>query len=82
MVDSLNLILNKHQSNLSDHVKHLYHQILGVNHMRFREFSESRKNLILAFYYKPSKISTLGRFLLACFPPIARQLYSETVRNG
>ncbi|MBC6369027.1 hypothetical protein DDT91_19725 [Algoriphagus sp. AK58] len=82
MVESLNLILDKHQASLSAHVKHLYHQILGVNHMRFREFSKSRKNLILALYYKPTKLATLGRFLIACFPFIARQLYTETVKDA
>jgi GT2 family glycosyltransferase len=82
MVDSLNLILDKHDSSLSAHVKHLYHQILGVNHMRFREFSKSRKNLILAFWYKPYRLATFCRFLIACSPPIARKLYSVTVKNA
>lgn len=82
MVDSLNLILAKHDSSLSSHVKHLYHQIIGVNFIRFREFSKSRKHLASAYYFKPWKLSTLGRLMIAYCPPLACKLYSETVKNG
>lgn len=82
MVDSLNLILTIHDSSLSSHVKHLYHQIIGVNFIRFREFSKSRKHLASAYYFKPWKLSTLGRLMIACCPPLACKLYSVTVKNG
>lgn len=80
MIDSLTIILDKHAETLSPHVKHLYHQIIGVNWMRFRNFSQARYHLFNAIKYKPSKMATWGRFGIACFPPLAEGLYSETVK--
>lgn len=81
MIDSLTIILEKHSETLSTHVKHLYHQIIGVNEMRFRNFSSARFHLLKAIEYKPLKVATWGRFALACFPFLAKQLYSETVKH-
>lgn len=81
MIDSLTIILEKHSETLSTHVKHLYHQIIGVNEMRFRNFSSARFHLLKAIEYKPLKVATWGRFALACFPFLAKQLYSETVMH-
>lgn len=80
MIDSLTLILDKHSKTLTPHVKHLYHQIIGVNWMRFRNFSQARYHLFNAIKYKPSKMATWGRFGLACFPILAKFFYSETVK--
>lgn len=82
MIDSLTLILDKHAETLSPHVKHLYHQIIGVNLMRFRNFSKARKHLWKAVQYKPQRIATWGRLGLAFFPVLAKMLYSETVNYG
>lgn len=82
MIDSLTFILEKHAETLTPHVKHLYHQIIGVNWIRFRNFSQARHHLFQALKYKPTKLSTWGRFFLACLPIIARRLYSETVNHG
>lgn len=79
MVDSLTHILDKHQKTLSPHVKHLYYQIIGVNYLRFRMFGGARTNLAWAIFLKPWKIATWGRFGIACFPFLAKKLYSEQV---
>ncbi|WP_111672197.1 glycosyltransferase family 2 protein [Algoriphagus litoralis] len=80
MIDSLSLILDKHSNTLTPHVKHLYHQIIGVNWMRFRNFPQARHHLFNSVRYKPTKMATWGRFGLACFPFLAKRLYSETVK--
>ncbi|OOG68177.1 glycosyltransferase family 2 protein [Algoriphagus sp. A40] len=82
MINSLTLILDKHSKTLTPHVKHLYHQIIGVNWMRFRNFSDARHHLFQAIKYKPSKIATWGRLGLASLPFIAKRFYSETVNHG
>ncbi|MDN3204693.1 glycosyltransferase family 2 protein [Algoriphagus sediminis] len=82
MVDSLSIILEKHSASLNDHVKHLYHQIIGVNHLRFRDFRKAQTHLWKAVKFKPSKPSTWGRWGISLFPFIARGLYSETVDHG
>ncbi|GAA0880880.1 hypothetical protein GCM10009119_38500 [Algoriphagus jejuensis] len=79
MSDSILLILDKHRDTLSIHVKYLYHQILGVNQMRFQNFEEARKQLFHAWTLKPYKISTLGRLLIAMFPRLARKLYPTEI---
>lgn len=81
MVDSLTIILDKHADTLSEHVKHLYHQIIGVNSIRFRHFADARHHLWKAVRYKPQKTATWGRLGLACFPFIARRFYSEIVKH-
>lgn len=81
MVDSLTIILEKHKDTLSTHVKHLYHQIIGVNQVRFRNFSQARFHLWKAIEYKPFKVATWGRFALVCFPFLAKRLYSEIVKH-
>lgn len=80
MVDSLSLFLEKHDGTLTPNVKFLYHQIIGVNFIRFRNFSQARHHLFNALKYKPTKIATWGRFCLACFPSVAKYFYSETVK--
>lgn len=81
MLESLHIILEKHRSSLTPHVKHLYYQNIGVIQMRFRQFSESRKSLALAIKYKPSKISTYLRFGLATVPFFARKVYSTKIKQ-
>jgi GT2 family glycosyltransferase len=77
MVDSLLLILYKHDALLSDHVKRLYHQIIGVNYMRFGEFRQSRIHLLKAYLYNISRFGTLARYLISWVPAIARILYTQ-----
>ncbi|EAZ82454.1 glycosyltransferase family 2 protein [Algoriphagus machipongonensis] len=79
MLDSIALILQKHENYLTDHVKHLYHQNIGVIQMRFKKFKESRRNLALAIKYKPSKIGTYFRFGIACFPILAKKIYTQEI---
>lgn len=81
MIDSILIILQKHDSYLSKHVKHLYHQILGVNWMRFQNYPIARKHLWKAWVFKPYKLATLGRLGISIFPPIARNLYKPEVRK-
>lgn len=80
MIDSNQLILKKHQSTLSNHSKHLYHQVIGVNQIRFRRFSEARKHLWQAYILQPGKLPTLGRYLISCLPLLAKRLYSTEVK--
>jgi len=79
MVDSILIILKKHDSYLSNHVKHLYHQIAGVNLMRFQNYPIARTHLWKAWIFKPYKLATLGRLGIAFFPPLAKNLYKPEV---
>jgi glycosyltransferase involved in cell wall biosynthesis len=81
MVDSILIILKKHDSYLSNHVKHLYHQIAGVNLMRFQNYPIARTHLWKAWIFKPYKLATLGRLGIAFFPPLAKNLYKPKVRK-
>jgi glycosyltransferase involved in cell wall biosynthesis len=75
LIESTELILEKHQRTLSSHIKYLYHQILGVNYMRFKKYREARKHLLRAWTFRPYKLGVLLRLLIAMLPPIARRLY-------
>lgn len=77
MVDSILIILEKHENTLSNHVKYLYNQILGVNYMRFREYRKATYFLWNAYLLKPYKPGTLGRLMISLFPPLAKKLYPE-----
>lgn len=72
-------ILNKHKNTLSFHVKYLYHQSAGVIYIRFRDFSEARKHLILALQFKPWNLATWVRLVLTFFPPLAKTIYKTNV---
>jgi len=80
MVDSLLIILDMHQDTLSSHVKYLYHQIIGVNYMRFQNFSGARKHLLKATSYKPYKLGTLARLGISLIPPLAKKLYPKEMK--
>lgn len=79
MLDSLRLILAKHEDYLTAHVKHLYHQNIGVIEMRFGRFVQARKHLWISWKFKPFKISTWFRLALAYFPPLARKIYTPEI---
>lgn len=78
-LDSLLIILEKHNDYLSAHVKHLYHQNIGVIEMRFGRFEKARKHLWKSWEFKPKKISTLMRIALAYVPALARKIYSPEI---
>jgi glycosyltransferase involved in cell wall biosynthesis len=77
MVDSLTLFLEKHEETLSDHVKHLYHQIIGVNQMRLEAYGQARASFLLSLKFRPNQISTWGRLGISCFPFLAKKLYRK-----
>lgn len=79
MLDSLRLILVKHEDYLTAHVKHLYHQNIGVIEMRFGRFEQARKHLWISWKFKPFKISTWIRIVLAYFSPFARKIYTPEI---
>jgi glycosyltransferase involved in cell wall biosynthesis len=79
MTNSNIRILEKHKNTLSKNMKHVYHQIIGVNQMRFRNYKEARANLWQAFLLKPYKISTLLRFFISLFPFLTTLFYSTEV---
>ena len=82
IVESLNLILKKHDRRLSSHVKHLFNQKLGVIYLRLRDYHQSRKHLLKALVFKPLKLSTWVRFLISCFPPLASLLHPHPKFGG
>ena len=75
MSESIIYILEKHPD-LDPRVKRLYHQILGVNYMRFRWFSKARFHLWKAFLFRPLQLDTLARYGIAMIPFLAKRLYS------
>jgi hypothetical protein len=79
MLDSIRRILAKHDKYLTAHVKHLYHQNVGVIEMRFGRFEPARKHLWKAWKFKPKKISALMRLALAYFPVLARKIYTPEI---
>ena len=79
MTDSNIRILEKHKNTLSNNMKHIYHQIIGVNQMRFRNYKEARANLWKAFLLKPYKVSTLFRYFISLFPFLTILFYSSEV---
>lgn len=79
MTNSNIRILEKHKNTLSKNMKHVYHQIIGVNQMRFRNYKEARANLWKAYLFKPYNISTLFRFFISLFPFLTILLYSSEV---
>ncbi len=81
MIDSILIILQKHDSYLTNHVKHLYHQMVGVNLMRFQNYQLARTHLLKAWIFKPYKLATLGRLGISFLPPLARNLYKPEVRK-
>lgn len=81
MIDSILIILEKHDSYLTNHVKHLYHQLVGVNLMRFQNYPLARTHLWKAWIFKPYKLATLGRLGISFLPPLARNLYKPEVRK-
>lgn len=81
MIDSILIILEKHQDILNTHVKFLYNQILGVNYMRFRKYKEAIHHLWKAVLLKPYKMDTIGRLMISLIPPLAIMLYHENPLN-
>lgn len=79
MLDSNRRILAKHDKYLTAHVKHLYHQNIGVIEMRFGRFEPARYHLWKSWKFKPKKISTLLRIALAYFPPLAKKIYTPEI---
>ncbi len=74
MVDSLSLFLDIHNDTLTSHVKHLYHQIIGVNYLRFGMFENATLNLKKSLSYK-FKLKTFLRYLLSRFPFLSKKVY-------
>ncbi len=79
MKDSYRTILKKHDGYLSKHVKHLYHQNLGVIEMRFGNFDAAKNHLWKSWKFKPSKFSTLMRLGIAFLPVVARRIYTMKI---
>ena len=79
-LDSLRIILEKHDDFLSEHVKHLYHQNIGVIEMRFGNFEAARRHLRKSWRCKPQNFSTLIRIGIAYMPFLAHTIYP--LRNG
>lgn len=74
MSESFLYILEKHPD-LESRIKRLYHQVLGVNYIRFRRFTEARSHLWKAFLFQPLKLDTLARLGIAMIPSLAKRLY-------
>lgn len=74
MVDSLSLFLDIHNDTLTSHVKHLYHQIIGVNYLRFGMFENAALCFKKSLSYK-FKLKTFLRYLLSRFPFLSKKIY-------
>lgn len=81
MLDSIRLILVKHDNYLTAYVKHLYHQKIGVIEIRFQRFELAKKHLWTSWKLYPRKISTLFRLALAFLPGLAKKVYKIEVRH-
>lgn len=81
MTSSINIILLKHGSILNSHIIRLYNQILGVNYIRFRDFSKARYHLWIAYKLNLTRFDTLGRLLISLFPFFAKLVYTEEVKS-
>lgn len=79
MIDSILIILNKHDQILSTHVKFLYHQIVGVNQLRFQRFDQARKHLWKAYRFKPWNFKTLARLGLSFIPRLSMKIYTKQI---
>ncbi|GAB2497013.1 glycosyltransferase family A protein [Algoriphagus taiwanensis] len=80
MTESIELILKKHEHFLSNGIKFLYHQILGVNYLRFRKFRDSRRNFKSALGYRFHPL-TLIRLTISWVPPLAKLVYSSSSKS-
>jgi glycosyltransferase involved in cell wall biosynthesis len=76
---SIAYILDKHDLSLPLATKNLYWQILGVNHLRFREFGLGRTMFLKALKYKLFQPKALIRFSLACFPFVSKMVYKQSI---
>ncbi|MFC4873595.1 glycosyltransferase family 2 protein [Negadavirga shengliensis] len=74
-IDSLRLILAKHQESLSPHVRFLYLQIVGVSLMREGRYREASDSLREAYRVKPYQLKTLIRWGIARLPFLAKRFY-------
>lgn len=80
-INALSLILTKHKDTLTSHQKYLFYQIIGVIFMRFSDYKAARRNLCIAFKYKPFKLPTLIRIGISFFPIFAKMIYKEKISN-
>lgn len=80
MINSNLIILKKHKNTLSKHTKRMYHQVIGVNQLRFRHFSKARFHLWKAYCFKPWKFGTLVRFAISLWPWLAKKIYTDKVK--
>lgn len=81
MTDSLLLILDKHDQTLTERVKWLYLQIIGVNFLRFGEYQNARLYLWKALTYNRIQWHTLLRLILAYIPFLAKLIYPVSSRK-
>ncbi|MCH7408650.1 glycosyltransferase family 2 protein [Belliella sp. DSM 111904] len=73
--NALLFILEKHQEFLTNHVKFLYNQIIGVNYLRAGLLKKGRTFLIKALFYKPFKLKTYLRLLIGCSRKLSQYVY-------
>lgn len=76
VIQSNLLFLEKHGDSLSNHMKFLNHQIIGVIQLRFQRFEQARKHLLKAYLIKPYQLKTLARLILSYIPILSKQIYT------
>ena len=76
-IDSTRIMLEKHISffKANPRVERLLTQVMGVSFLRLGNFKEAKYYLRKAYLIDPLKFDTLGRFLIACFPLLAKKIY-------
>ncbi|AGA78842.1 glycosyltransferase family 2 protein [Echinicola vietnamensis] len=74
-IESIDYILTKHGEALSNHVRFLYFQILGVGLVKNGIPKKGINYLIKAFGCKPWNMKTLARIIIAYIPSLRKRIY-------
>ena len=80
MTKSIIYILKKHP-NLDKKIKRFYHQILGVNYLRFSRFKEARSEFICALLINPFIFINIIRLCISFSPKLASLIYPLKPRS-
>ena len=75
---SLSYFLKKHNDSLSNHVKFLFNEILGVNFLREGEFKQASVHFKEGLRLKPTNIKAWSRLVLSYASSVSKIIY----RNG
>lgn len=81
MIVSNKIILEKHDSWLSNEMKYRYHQIIAVNYTRFNEQKNATYHFLRAIKYKPFRFTTYIRLMICQFSSLRAMFYKLNFRD-